>query len=152
MYKSQLRNVTPDLRATYWIGRAEEAGFTIDEVDLDVIGGIAVYINKNEKQVWLAIMNSGRDTFVCHSADRKPYGYLNEEGWSLVKNYLEMTEHPAQKWIRDHAVEVSAFSGYRIAVHPEQGIVAFGDSLSDVSSRVRDLYSTDLDKILYLKV
>jgi hypothetical protein len=47
-------------RAARTVAWAWKQGFQVDDVDADVLGGVAVFIRTGERSVWISIMNGGQ--------------------------------------------------------------------------------------------
>jgi hypothetical protein len=54
------------------VAQAFEVGYDVDEIDADVMGGVAVYITGIGGRTWIACMNSGVTTAVDVSSPHVP--------------------------------------------------------------------------------
>lgn len=83
-------------RAREALDRAATHGLFPEEVDADVLGGVALWFaaegDKPERRAWIACMNEGRTTFVL-TVDDKPVdgGKLTETAWHKLVAFVTDT-------------------------------------------------------------
>lgn len=64
-------------------------GLTVESVDADVLGGVAIYLDEvNDKSTWIAIRNDGATSIIIRH-DNKINGYdLNDFSLESLKKFL----------------------------------------------------------------
>lgn len=102
------------VRAQEAIDRLTELQVPIEELDTDVLGGIAIHFQRPGYRAWLAIMNSGHDTLMLSrpgriehlpwgetaiQAIREPHRFAdhhdgNATAWQLVRDAIDHIPAP----------------------------------------------------------
>jgi hypothetical protein len=98
-------------RAANVLDWAEATGVEVDEVDGDVLGGVAIYLQPlwpRAPRIWIACMNTGSDTAVWSDASRViRSSNVDATAWEELDRFLQTNLLSAPRTNMDMIAEVA---------------------------------------------